>query len=404
MGASAITAMIVNPQGAPTAYGSNAVYLPLHALAMPIDASVETSAARATTYLKGAGTILPTAHAVSAFDCELVLNSIDSGAWGNNVDAIINAYIGHTDGTVWTGSIAEIAMVQTSGALNGGAITTLSDYKVNAISFAAGATIGTRSGFYIPVSTLSSAGLPLSGYTTVYGLNIQDTAPNYLAGALALGGVLSTTSIVLNVGTGAYASPLTINAISDGAYVLDLENPGHRSWGVQLSGNSLNIRSNASSAVIISLNSSNAVAFPGISTTAAAPNAFLDSSNSNNLLRSTSSVRYKRDIDDLDSIRVDTFIDRARPVYYRSRAAADNPAWSWYGLIAEEVAEIDPRLVHWGYQEWQHRIVKNANGEVRELVPGSQKMPEGVMYDRTTVFLIDAVRRLRARVSELEAE
>ena len=35
---------------------------------------------------------------------------------------------------------------------------------------------------------------------------------------------------------------------------------------------------------------------------------------------------------------------------YRSRSPADNPDWSWYGLAAEELAEIDARLVTWGYK------------------------------------------------------
>lgn len=39
----------------------------------------------------------------------------------------------------------------------------------------------------------------------------------------------------------------------------------------------------------------------------------------------------------------------ARPVFYRSKCAADPKDWSYWGFIAEELAEIDPRLVRWGH-------------------------------------------------------
>ncbi|NCA14559.1 MAG: tail fiber domain-containing protein, partial [Proteobacteria bacterium] len=86
--------------------------------------------------------------------------------------------------------------------------------------------------------------------------------------------------------------------------------------------------------------------FPNITTTASAANAFLDSANSNRLFRSTSSIVYKTNIETLNSEYADR-IFKLRPVWYRSKCIDDRKDWSWYGLIAEEVAEIEPRLVHY---------------------------------------------------------
>lgn len=127
----------------------------------------------------------------------------------------------------------------------------------------------------------------------------------------------------------------------------------------------------------LGISSAGAITFPSISTTASAANAFLDSGASNNLLRSTSSLRYKQDVEDL----VDSdALERLRPVTYRSRAEADDQSKRWLGFIAEEVHEIEPMLVHY------------RDGE-----------PDGVQYDRVVVLLVAELRRLRQRVAKLEA-
>ena len=122
------------------------------------------------------------------------------------------------------------------------------------------------------------------------------------------------------------------------------------------------------------------VYFPGIGTTASAANAVLNngSSPANELLRSTSSVRYKTDILGLDADWKRT-VRALRPITYRSKAPADNPALRWFGLIAEEVSEIDPRLVHY---------TCDADGK---------EVPDAVQYERLTVLLLKAVQELLAR-------
>lgn len=130
----------------------------------------------------------------------------------------------------------------------------------------------------------------------------------------------------------------------------------------------------------------NAVYFPSVGTTASAANTFLSSTSvpANQLLRATSSLRYKTDVEDLDAAKADAVL-QLRPVWYRSLADADKPEWSWYGLIAEEVATVEPRLVHYA-----------TDGE-------GNLIPDGVQYDRLGVLMLDVIQRDKAKMDDLEA-
>ena len=135
------------------------------------------------------------------------------------------------------------------------------------------------------------------------------------------------------------------------------------------------------------------------STTASAANVFVAS---NGLMsRSTSSIQYKKDVEDLAQPN-SANIYNMRPVWYRSTCANDNKDWSYYGLIAEEVADIDPRLVHWGYANDQYDITYIENDgqkeKVKTLKDDAVLQPEGVQYDRLTVLLIQEMKVLKATV------
>lgn len=149
-----------------------------------------------------------------------------------------------------------------------------------------------------------------------------------------------------------------------------------------------------------------AVHFPSVGTTASAANAFLDSgaSPANQLLRSTSSLRYKREIEDMWLENAKGLLN-ARPVYYRSAIETDDQDHSHWGLIAEELADIDPRLVHFGYKDsdWDEVATPEA-GAVRVLREGAQKVPDGVAYDRLTVPLLRLVQELWNEVQELKSK
>lgn len=160
-------------------------------------------------------------------------------------------------------------------------------------------------------------------------------------------------------------------------------------------------------------------------TTASAANLY-QSASGGVILRSTSSVRFKRDIEDLDPEYADRVLD-ARPVWYRSKADADNSAWGYYGLLAEELAEIDPRLVHWGFHDDQYEMVEIAPAspaidaviedgvEIEPAVPAmparyerrvkadEQMQPIGVQYERLSVLLLDIGRRQRDQLASIEA-
>jgi hypothetical protein len=163
--------------------------------------------------------------------------------------------------------------------------------------------------------------------------------------------------------------------------------------------------------------------FPNITTTASGANAFLDSADSNRLYRSTSSLAYKRDIEDLDSSIADQVLN-LRPVWYRSKCETDYADWSWYGFIAEEVAEIDPRLVHYGYQEDAYELVEVAETlalppddprreqgleteevtrQQRQLKADAQRVPNGVAYERLVVPLLDIIKRQKSQLESFEA-
>jgi hypothetical protein len=163
--------------------------------------------------------------------------------------------------------------------------------------------------------------------------------------------------------------------------------------------------------------------YPNITTTASGANAFLDSANSNRLYRSTSSLTYKRDVEDLDSNLADQILN-LRPVWYRSKCDSDCQDWSWYGLIAEEVAEIDPRFVHYGYQEDAYEFIdvtetvelplsdprrkegietEEITRQERQLKADAQQVPNGVAYERLVVPLLDIIKRQKSQLELIEA-
>jgi hypothetical protein len=114
-------------------------------------------------------------------------------------------------------------------------------------------------------------------------------------------------------------------------------------------------------------------------TTASAGNVFINSS-SGILQRSTSSVKYKTDVEDAELSYSEALVYGSRPVWYRSLSENDPSDYSYWGFIAEEVAEIDPRMVHWG-----------------------DDGPEGVQYDRYVVHLVSVIQKQQQRLDALEA-
>ena len=124
------------------------------------------------------------------------------------------------------------------------------------------------------------------------------------------------------------------------------------------------------------------------------------------LLRYTSSRKYKTDIETLEDARADKILD-CRPVWYRSLSendiktpGSDKSDWGWYGFIAEEVAEIEPRLVNWA--------TKDAGTNPDDGFASVERDPsnytaEGVRYDNFVPLLVNLVKRQKVEIESLKA-
>jgi hypothetical protein len=119
------------------------------------------------------------------------------------------------------------------------------------------------------------------------------------------------------------------------------------------------------------------------------------------LFRATSSKRYKTDIEDL-SVNTFELINKIRPVWYRSLCERDKKDWSWYGFIAEELAEIDPRFVQFGYASEDY--IKDEEKNETKLKEGAELRADGVMYDRLTVLLIKGMQEQQIQIQNLQEQ
>lgn len=163
--------------------------------------------------------------------------------------------------------------------------------------------------------------------------------------------------------------------------------------------------------VITAIRATGYLRMPGVyaQTTASAANVFVDSSG--NLMRSTSAVAYKKDI---EAVTLDYAkkLFNVTPIFYRSTCPSDNPAWSWYGWTAEEMAEHLPQLAQWKTT----RSVKHVDGtdengdEIARFTdePLDTPIPVGIAYERTAPLLSliaehhdEEIASLKAQLTEL---
>lgn len=80
--------------------------------------------------------------------------------------------------------------------------------------------------------------------------------------------------------------------------------------------------------------------------TASGANVNVNPANGN-LRQVTSSPMFKDHVEDADVEISRKIVYGLRAIWYRSNAAGDDPTQSWWGFLADEVAALDPRLVHW---------------------------------------------------------
>ena len=117
------------------------------------------------------------------------------------------------------------------------------------------------------------------------------------------------------------------------------------------------------------------------------------------LKKLSSSIRYKKDIEPLQP-QYSENIFQMEPKWFRLKDENNgNPkTWSYYGFIAEEVAQIDRRLVTWSY------LPEDLDSETGKPLPNAQLVPESIDYPILSVLLIDQLKILRREVDELKAK
>ena len=127
---------------------------------------------------------------------------------------------------------------------------------------------------------------------------------------------------------------------------------------------------------------------PGISyrTTLNTPNVWIhtDAAQEGALFRSTASRAVMAEVETVSLDATDQ-VGELRPLWFRSTATGDDPALSHYGLAAEDVAELDPRLATY---------ITDDDGNTR---------PDDVNYRAITALLVSEVQRQRAQLAALEA-
>lgn len=99
-------------------------------------------------------------------------------------------------------------------------------------------------------------------------------------------------------------------------------------------------------------------------------NCFIDGNGW--LMKPGSSRRFKTNIRSLARQRARDIVCRVRPVIYNSVCELDDPQRNFYGLIAEEIAEIDSALVNFD----------------------KQGRPSGVAYDRVLLMLLPLMQEI----------
>ena len=119
-----------------------------------------------------------------------------------------------------------------------------------------------------------------------------------------------------------------------------------------------------------------------------------------------SSKIYKTAIEDLEDEYADK-IFLLEPKFYKSNpeTVGDDttklkPDWSYYGLLAEDVVKVEPRLVTFKLTEMNKKDDGSVTYETKEL---DTPVPMGVNYNRITMHLINIVKRYKTRIETLES-
>lgn len=216
---------------------------------------------------------------------------------------------------------------------------------------------------------------------------------------------IGTTSPAYNLdvdGTGAFRDSVSLFDTTNSAGSIGTTGGAGSSNRVQITGNrgvgGVDIQTNGGLAARFNYNRMVYLPYVYSNTTGVGANMYVASDG--NLFRSTSSQKYKTDIEDIGDEYADLVL-QMRPVWYRSLCENDPSAWSYYGFIAEEVAELDPRLVHYAHKDGCE-CPEDESG-MKQHEASCFVEPEGVQYDRIVPHLVNLVQRQQARIEASEA-
>lgn len=298
------------------------------------------------------------------------------------------------------------------------------------------------------VSTVTGGSLPKNGDNVTYTISTSGTKQAYyssgwvkdvmlyvhgsavISGTLAAGAIQAGGTI-----TGSGGTILTLNSTADATSVrfkgllsdyqeLDWEHSSSKTFGLSCNGyevlgntfvgsqkNAVHIdTSTAKVSFAYDVDISGSI-FRAVgaynSTTASAANVYVASDG--RFQRSTSSLKYKTNIEDVEDEYAYNFLNNARPIYYKSLSENDNAQWGWWGFIAEELSEVDKRLVSWQYETKEvpkETILDDGTivtSSITETVKDTSKpmQPEGVYYERITVLLTKIVQDQQKTIKEL---
>jgi len=132
------------------------------------------------------------------------------------------------------------------------------------------------------------------------------------------------------------------------------------------------------------INNSGYLNCPGVYADSAADSANVVVDGSGNIYRSTSALKYKQDIRDIEEIDINQF----RPVRYKSNLERDDQTKDHFGFIADEAHDA-------GYTELVSYGTPDEETGVAEV--------EGFRYDRMTVLLTKVIQQQQATIDALEA-
>ena len=310
-------------------------------------------------------------------------NSPGSGTSAFSLTANSNSSLTTTIGSIavtaptFSVSSSGAERLRVSGAnviVNGAAVAPVAAFDVAAgqAAFGSGSDASPGIAFRGNLDTgLTDSSSLAIGVTIVYNGSARAT---FGTSSLTLGGGLTT---ITTPPTGA----LTVNA--NGALT------------ARATGGTLNLQATGANIISASTNAverfrvggSGEVFFPSVFSVVTSANTFLDSASSpvNRLYRTGSSIRYKTDVESIEQQYADLVLN-LRPVWFRSLCEGDRKDWSHYGFIAEEVNEVEPRLV---------QFTKDPADETKLI-------PESVQYDRVSVLLLDVVKRQKTKLDALE--